>query len=693
MFLIYFIFQFQGYFSQTTWTGDTGQLVWSDTVSYFQSYKVDGKSKTGQLNLCTPSGLWMLSDTLPKLYQVNAITSDDSGAIYIGGNGIDSSRLFKLENRGGKILFQKLLTRDWDPGPILSMVSLSNGNIVIGTGGRGDIFLLEDDSISHKLYTGLKVQCLCQIVNQVYAGTVNGKVFIGKFLGAGWSLEDTGYSIPNTKNTYCIFKASDNSIYATTQSTSNKGQIFKLLNKSWVVVYTFNNVEAIYSICEGPDNALYVSTGPQGKIYISKDNGSTWQEIPSPSPMADFYNILCDSTNKIYVSGECRGTLIKGMAFSSNNDGAAWDTIFQYPTGALPTTLRSMFFSKEGFLILGGDTNVCFISGYEDSGWLVSSIYDVFSGLPRVNKSLKMRKLHFEHIGDSVIFRCRSGPDIDSMSAWGYNVPNDSNPVNYGGIKDGDRYLQYMVKLSTDSFFKSPTLSEFYIKYELDVEGPTIDTAILSDSLIEWDDYVLIYFNEPTNQPRIETSNIDSILKLNNGHSWRSDAGKGVIKKPGEWLTPSLLKIYLSTLRIGEGEGYPPTIEVGDTIYPDSFALQDTLGNPCNTAQVIRKMIGIYETDKGISSKLLITPNPFNKIAMINYVLPANFDVSLKVYDCTGRLIKVIVNEKQEKGSYSTVLNSNGLARGIYFTRFSLNNKVVSTQKLILTSTSKRGVK
>lgn len=691
MFLIYFVFQFVGYWVQTDWSGDTNQLVWLDSAStsYFQSYKVDGKTYHGQLKLYTPSGIWKTSDTLAKIYQGNSIAVGSSGTIYAGGVG-DSARIFKLGLWGDTVLYKKVLTKDWDPGRILSIFRADNGNVLIGT-ERGDIFLLKNDSIYFKINNPFgKVQAFCQQgVNQIYAGATGGKVYIGTFLGESW--DDTTKPIPNTKDIYCIFKASNGSLYACTQSTSNIGQIFKLTNITWTIVRSFSNVEAVYSMCEGPDSTWYISTGPDGKIY--KDSCNSWQEIPSPWIMADFYHILCDSTGTIYVGGVCRERGVtkvpQGVIFCSRNEGITWDTFFEYPTGALPTTLRAMTQSKEGFLVTAGDTNTLFISEYVDSGWLASSIYDVFNNQPRANKSLKLRFIHFDcNSGDSIDFRLRSASNIDSMGIWGNNIPNGADPTNYGGAKNGDRYIQYKVKLEKKNSFQSPDLSEVYVKYELDLDGPIINRAALSDTPITWDDFVIIDFNEPTNQPWIETSNIDSILKLNNGHSWRSDAGKGVIKKPGEWLTPCSLKISLSTLKIGVGEGHPPTITIGDTIYPDSFVIKDTLNNPCHTPVRITKL-GVSEAAETLSPKLSITPNPFIKSAVIRYELPSKCKVSIKMYNTAGRLIKTLVDGEKEKGIYSIFLQDNNLSKGAYFIKFSINNKIIDIQKLILISDKK----
>jgi subtilisin family serine protease len=59
-------------------------------------------------------------------------------------------------------------------------------------------------------------------------------------------------------------------------------------------------------------------------------------------------------------------------------------------------------------------------------------------------------------------------------------------------------------------------------------------------------------------------------------------------------------------------------------------------------------------------------PNPFNPITTIKYNLQSESNVSLKVYDIMGRLIKELINEKQSAGVKEVVFDASGLASGIY---------------------------
>jgi len=76
-------------------------------------------------------------------------------------------------------------------------------------------------------------------------------------------------------------------------------------------------------------------------------------------------------------------------------------------------------------------------------------------------------------------------------------------------------------------------------------------------------------------------------------------------------------------------------------------------------------------------------PNPFNPVTKINYSLPSAVKVNINVYDIIGRLVKTLVNEFKEAGSYDIQFNGAGLASGVYFYRIEAGD-FVDSKKMVL---------
>ncbi len=76
-------------------------------------------------------------------------------------------------------------------------------------------------------------------------------------------------------------------------------------------------------------------------------------------------------------------------------------------------------------------------------------------------------------------------------------------------------------------------------------------------------------------------------------------------------------------------------------------------------------------------------PNPFNPLTTIQYQLPANDLVSLKVYDILGNEAASLLNQVQNAGSYEIQFDGSSLASGIYYYQLRSGN-YVETKKLVL---------
>jgi hypothetical protein len=76
-------------------------------------------------------------------------------------------------------------------------------------------------------------------------------------------------------------------------------------------------------------------------------------------------------------------------------------------------------------------------------------------------------------------------------------------------------------------------------------------------------------------------------------------------------------------------------------------------------------------------------PNPFNPSTSIQYSVVSNLHVSLKVFNVLGKEVAVLVNEKQEPGTYNVDFSAANLSGGAYFYRLQAG-EFVQTKKMIV---------
>jgi hypothetical protein len=62
-------------------------------------------------------------------------------------------------------------------------------------------------------------------------------------------------------------------------------------------------------------------------------------------------------------------------------------------------------------------------------------------------------------------------------------------------------------------------------------------------------------------------------------------------------------------------------------------------------------------------------PNPFNPSTKIRFALPKSGNVTLKVFDVTGRVVATLVNGNLQAGEFEYTLDGSNLSSGIYFYR------------------------
>jgi len=76
-------------------------------------------------------------------------------------------------------------------------------------------------------------------------------------------------------------------------------------------------------------------------------------------------------------------------------------------------------------------------------------------------------------------------------------------------------------------------------------------------------------------------------------------------------------------------------------------------------------------------------PNPFNPVTKIDFTIPKNEFVTIKVYDVIGKEITTLVNSQMNRGSYSVDFDASKLTSGVYFYKL-ISGSFTSTKKMLL---------
>ncbi len=120
-----------------------------------------------------------------------------------------------------------------------------------------------------------------------------------------------------------------------------------------------------------------------------------------------------------------------------------------------------------------------------------------------------------------------------------------------------------------------------------------------------------------------------------------------------------------------------------DTQYPVSLTAS---ANRANIQFEISLSTGITNNSSLIPQTYSLQqnyPNPFNPTTKINFSIPKQGMVSLKVYDVLGKEVMTLVNEQKPAGNFEVDFNGSNLSSGAYFYRIEAG-EFVDVKRMII---------
>jgi surface protein len=174
-------------------------------------------------------------------------------------------------------------------------------------------------------------------------------------------------------------------------------------------------------------------------------------------------------------------------------------------------------------------------------------------------------------------------------------------------------------------------------------------------------------------------------------------AGQRLVIKSGDGLNFDQATLRINVAQLGIDDPENITIYRRAETGTGTFEMLDT-GYDAETGELFVTLTGFSEFAfaKGVTTSLLADeglpaaielhqnyPNPFNPSTVIGFELPANSDVSLKVYNMLGQRVATLLNQPKPAGRHQVSFDASTLGSGIYIYRLATDG-FVQTRKMVL---------
>jgi len=364
---------------------------------------------------------------------------------------------------------------------------------------------------------------------------------------------------------------------------------------------------------------IFIGTN-QGGVYRSTDNGSNWEQVNS--------GLTTASVKALTFAGSYlfAGTSTKGI-FRSADNGSNWVEVNNGLSVLFINTLAvsgSNIFAGAKLSVTGGGV---FLSTNNGDNWTYVGLtnYEVYS---------------FAVSGNNIFAGTSNGVYLstDNGSNW--------TEVN-SGLTESD---VYSLKFSNSNLYAGTPNGLFYSSDNgsnwTNINSSTLDNVSIRSIAIHQVDII------------VGTDGDGVYVSADNGSTWdENDTGLPNTFASVYALTTSSTKIYAGTFSGVTWErpltDYVTDVEKTSDILPQYFNLSQNY------------------------------PNPLNPSTSIEFSIPQESFVELKVFDVLGNEVVLLANESYPAGKYRTDFSNTNLSSGTYFYRLKAGN-FIQTRKMLL---------
>lgn len=102
-----------------------------------------------------------------------------------------------------------------------------------------------------------------------------------------------------------------------------------------------------------------------------------------------------------------------------------------------------------------------------------------------------------------------------------------------------------------------------------------------------------------------------------------------------------------------------------------------------SSSEVRNGLVDIFSNENKELSYLIAYPNPTKSSTILNYKIDKSSKVKLSIYNITGSLIDVLVDQNQSMGEFKVVWNGTSLPNGIYYVRLESNDNTQNIKVIL----------
>ncbi len=544
-----------------------------------------------------------------------------------------------------------------------------NGNKLYRSTNFGTNWIISNNGLNSSYLT-----CINSKDSLFVLGSENG-VFISKDYGLTWKLSNAGLynnGVYEKINDIAFLEdsilISSNFVYKST----NNGTNWTRISSAYAQWTNFNLL--VYN------NEIYSNQGNFHGILKYTGDPENWQPI-SYLPITYMYSY----GSKIYLGTRHAGVMCTEDVFSSFSGVS---------TGAL-TMMDITFLSKiDQYVFAGNTTGKVYRSDNDGISWVQQYLSGVIKGVTKNGEKL------FAVAENGDLFS-----SLNMGQLWEQVLTNIkvNNPVAISSLGQ-----DLFIGSSNNGIYKSTDMGNTWLNFSAGIENQKIINMIVINGVLyvgtETGVYILqnngvifskidqigngkIYFIKAEGNNIIINSNMriwtsinggDVWQKLETGYYWWDAFYDGYYDGQNIILLCDDNYNYDGFLHVSVDNGLnfdKFRYGISSTGLKNLVKINNSLVYSTTWNGVWRLPLNFYVGVKEVKTDILPTnvnlsqnyPNPFNPSTTIEFTIPQNDHVILKVYDILGKEVATLLNEELTVGGYKINWVPEKLASGIYF--------------------------